>query len=136
MDASKITQKVSRLLVDVVEHHVVQHSQVLLKSVAENYNLDYEELLHKYGTMEISLDLGKARKKNELKTDADGKQTEPKKRGRKKKFREELIETEEYEFNGVVYLVDNNNNVYSNNPEQPTLLGTKLIDGRVKFLTQ
>lgn len=135
MDASKITQKVSRLLVDVVEHHVVQHSQTLLKSVADDYGLNYEELLHKYGTMEISLDLGKGRKKNEPKTDADGKQAEPKKRGRKKKFREELIETEEYEYKGVMYLVDGNNNVYSHNPEQPTLLGTKLIDGRIKFIT-
>jgi hypothetical protein len=132
MDTSKITQKVSKLLTDVVEHHVVQHMQSLLKKVSEDYELDYEKLLHKYGRMEVTLDLGKSKKHNDGKND-DNKQNEPKKRGRKKKFREELIETEEYMFNDVKYLVDGNNNIYTFNVETPTLIGTKLIDGRVKF---
>lgn len=63
--------------------------------------------------------------------------TKPKKspvtKSRKKKQKEEVIETEEYEYEGVKYLVDNQNNVYTYNIEEPALVGEKLVDGTVKL---
>jgi hypothetical protein len=63
--------------------------------------------------------------------------TKPKKspvtKSRKKKQKEEVIETEEYEYDGVKYLVDNQNNVYTYNIEEPALVGEKLVDGTVKL---
>jgi hypothetical protein len=54
---------------------------------------------------------------------------------RKKKQKEDVIETEEYEWDGVKYLVDNQNNVYTYNIEEPALVGEKLVDGTVKLFT-
>jgi hypothetical protein len=132
MDSTKLTSKVSKLLFDVISTYVREHTNNVIELLAKDYNLDCDELKGKYGKLSPNIEIGKNKKKNQ--NGLDGQCSEPKKRGRKKKIREELIETEEYVFNGVTYLVDNDNNVYTYNVEQPVLIGTKLIDGRVKFL--
>ena len=64
----------------------------------------------------------------------DGKKKPtPQKRGRKKKEKEEFIETEECEYRGQVYLVDKKNIVYTNNMDSPTIVGERLVDGTIKF---
>lgn len=57
----------------------------------------------------------------------------PKKRGRKKKQKEEVIEMEEYMYDGVVYLIDANNNVYTFDLDAPHLIGERFVDGTVRF---
>lgn len=128
----KSVVKASKVLLDVLSNHVRNHSNELLISISKDYNINIDELTEKYGSKPITIDIGK-NKKTKITHGPDGLPIEPKKRGRKKKQREELIETEEYEFNGIKYLVDNDNNVYTNNIEQPVFVGTKLIDGRIKF---
>ena len=103
---------------------VSEHVKTLLESIAASYNLNEKELKEKYlGIIESS-------SSNVL-----GDITEKKKRGRKKKQKDEYIETEEYEYEGVKYLVDGNNNVYTYNIEEPMLIGEKLVDGTVKKFT-
>lgn len=136
---SKLTTKVSKLLVDVIASHVSEHTDTVLKAIATEYNLNYEELKEKYGSITPLIDIG--RKKKQSKTasaNVEGSDTtvEPKKRGRKKKLKEELVETEEYEYEGVTYLVDAENNVYTYNVDAPVLIGTKLIDGRIKMSSE
>jgi hypothetical protein len=92
---------------------------IMLKDISENYKLDYEELKIKY------LPLNKIDTVVEL----DG----PKKRGRKKKVKEEFIEAEEFVYKDITYLVDGKNIVYTNNLDKPTIIGEKLIDGTIKF---
>jgi hypothetical protein len=128
----KSVVKASKVLLDVLSNHVRNHSNEILISISKDYNINIDELTEKYGSKPITIDIGK-NKKTKITHGPDGLPIEPKKRGRKKKQREELIETEEYEFNGIIYLVDNDNNVYTNNIEQPVFVGTKLIDGRIKF---
>lgn len=132
METPQSAPKVTKVLIEVISNHVKQHTEEVLKSIAQDYSLDVDILLSKYGSRQPCIDVGKTRKKSANGTDLQT--TEPKKRGRKKKQKEELIETEEYEFNGTKYLVDGDNNVYSYNIEQPVYVGTKLIDGRVKFI--
>jgi hypothetical protein len=35
-----------------------------------------------------------------------------------------------------VYLVDKDNNVYTHDVNRPVLVGTKLVDGRIKYLQE
>ncbi len=128
----KSTVKATKVLLEVLSNHVKNHTNEILASISKDYNINIDELKEKYGSKPITIDIGK-NKKNKVTHGPDGLPIEPKKRGRKKKQREELIETEEYEFDGVKYLVDNDNNVYTYNIEQPVFVGTKLIDGRIKF---
>lgn len=129
----KSTVKATKVLLEVLSNHVRNHTNEILSSISKDYNIDLEELKDKYGSKPLTIDVGKS-KKNKLTHDADGLPIEPKKRGRKKKQKEEMIETEEYEYNGVKYLIDHENNVYTYNIEQPVYVGTKLIDGRIKFI--
>jgi hypothetical protein len=131
MDSVKISSRLAKLLVDVIGGHVKDHTKLVLTEVAKDFDLSVDDLLQRYGNLAPNIELGRSKKKGANSV----KSTEPKKRGRKKKMKEELIETEEYEYNGVTYLVDGDNNVYTYNIDQPTLIGTKLIDGRVKFLS-
>ena len=126
VDTGKLTNKVSKLLIEVISHHVREHTVTVLKAVATDHEIPFEELMEKYGMMTLSFDVSKPKKKAPC-------STEPKKRGRKKKQKEEMIETEEYQYEGVTYLVDKDNNVYTYDVDQPTYIGTKLIDGRVKL---
>lgn len=131
MDSVKISSRLAKLLVDVIGGHVKDHTKLILTEVAKDFDLSVDDLLQRYGNLVPNIELGRSKKKGAN----SAKNTEPKKRGRKKKMKEELIETEEYEYNGVTYLVDGENNVYTYNIDQPTLIGTKLIDGRIKFLS-
>ena len=131
MDSVKISSRLAKLLVDVIGGQVKDHTKVILTEIAKDYDLPLDDMLQKYGNIQPNIELGRSKKKGQNAV----KNTEPKKRGRKKKLKEELIETEEYEYNGVTYLVDGDNNVYTYNVDQPTLIGTKLIDGRIKFLS-
>lgn len=131
MEIIPSASKVTKVLTDVISNHVKQHTQDILKCIAQDYDLVFEDLITRYGNRQLILDVGKSKKKSSLN---DTQTTEPKKRGRKKKQKEELIETDEYDYNGVTFLVDAENNVYTYNIEQPVLIGTKLVDGRIKFL--
>jgi hypothetical protein len=131
-DVQKSTVKATKVLLDVLSNHVKNHTSDILLCISKDYNISFDELNEKYGSKPVTIDIGK-NKKSKIAHGPDGLPIEPKKRGRKKKQREELIETEEYEFNGIKYLVDNDNNVYTHNIDQPVYVGTKLIDGRVKF---
>lgn len=131
-DVQKSTSKATKVLLDVLSNHVKNHTHEVLMSISKDYNINFDELNEKYGSRPVTIDIGK-NKKSKITHGPDGLPIEPKKRGRKKKQREELIETEEYEFNGIKYLVDNDNNVYTHNIDQPVYIGTKLIDGRIKF---
>lgn len=134
-NVKKSTDKATKVLLEVISNHVKNHTNEILQDIAKTYNISYDELKEKYGSKLLVIDVGK-NKKTKLTHGPDGLPIEPKKRGRKKKPREELVETEEYEYNGVKYLVDNDNNVYTYNLEQPMLIGTKLIDGRIKYNQQ
>lgn len=120
-EPSRLTNKVSKMILDVVMTQIHEQLHHTLKAIAEEYDIPLEDLIQKHGTP-MPLSTGTPAKK------------EGKKRGRKKKQKEELIETEEYEYNGVVYLVDKDNNVYTNDVNAPVLVGTKLVDGRVKYV--
>ena len=87
--------------------------ETILRDISETYSISLEALKEKY----IS----------ESKTS--------KKRGRKKLVKEEYIETEEFMYCGITYLVDNNNLVYTNDIESPVLIGERLVDGTVKRYT-
>lgn len=131
MEALPSVPKVTKVLSDVINNHIRQHTEDILRSIAQDYDLVYEELMARYGHKQAVLDVGKTKKKM---SQVGGVVAEPKKRGRKKKQKDEIIETDEYDYNGTTYLVDSDNNVYTYNVDQPVLVGTKLVDGRVKFL--
>lgn len=103
-----------------------QELDIILNSIAKQYKLDYLELKKQY----INND------NNAIKSIPTNDEIIPKKRGRKKKQKEEFIEAEEYEYEGVMYLVDNKNTVYTNNLESPIIVGEKLINGSIKFYKQ
>jgi hypothetical protein len=92
-------------------HHIISESLLnLLKNIALDYNIDYEELKTKYYCDQNAL---------------------KKRRGRKKKIKDEYIETEEYIYDGKTYLVDSNNIVYTNNAKNPVMIGKRLPDGSI-----
>lgn len=110
---------------------VLEHVKSLLESIASTYNLNEKELKEKY----MGVPAGVVDTQDSVSSNVLGDATEKKKRGRKKKQKDEYIETEEYEYEGVKYLVDTNNNVYTYNIEEPMLVGEKLVDGTVKKFT-
>lgn len=83
----------------------------ILQDVAATYDLDKDELIEKYV------------KKPVVKKPAI----------RKKKDKDELIETEEYEWEGDTFLVDKKNNVYTNEQESPLHIGERLADGTIRL---
>ena len=86
----------------------------LLRLIARDYELDAEELIGKYISTDKNAELYKKLYHN-------------------KKKRQEYVETEEYTFDGVTYLVDGRNQVYTYDLEKPMMVGEKLIDGSIKF---
>jgi hypothetical protein len=92
----------------------------MLKDISLTYKLDYAELKQKYSPLN---------KQNAIETVVD----EPKKRGRKKKIKEEFVEAEEFVYKDITYLVDGKNIVYTNSLDMPTIIGEKLVDGTIKF---
>jgi hypothetical protein len=94
----------------------------LIKRISNDYKIDLEEMKVKYDLPFIKID------KPIVSTEKVKKQ-----RGRKKKVNDEYISTTEYAYNGVTYLLDSKNNVYTYNIEEPKLIGEKLVDGTIKF---
>ena len=108
-------------LIQDLQSVVKDNLRLILENIALTYHLNDKELKERYmGELITS-------------TDSVDNGNEKKKRGRKKKQKDEFIETEEYEYEGVKYLVDGNNNVYTYNIEEPTLVGEKLVDGTIKM---
>jgi hypothetical protein len=85
----------------------------LLTEISKDYNISFEELKSKY----IVDGLPPTRR-----------------RGRKKKIKDEYIETEEFEHGDKTFLIDNNGIVYSNDQKHPIMLGHKQKDGTIKWL--
>ena len=119
-EPSRLTNKVSKMILDVVMTQVHDQLHHTLKAISDEYEIPLEDLVQKHGTPMPLFTTTPAKK-------------EGKKRGRKKKQKEELIETEEYEYNGTTYLIDKDHNVYTNDVNAPVLVGTKLVDGRIKY---
>jgi hypothetical protein len=95
--------------------NIINESWVsLLTEISKDYNIDFEELKNRYLT-EVSI-------------------VAVKKRGRKKKIKDEYIEAEEFEYNGETYLIDKNGIIYSNDSKNPVMLGQKKRDGHVYFV--
>lgn len=116
-----------------VKEHVQEVLVGILERVAMDYGLDGGELVARYaGGGEDS----GGNKKPEAPDTESMKESavEKKKRGRRKKQKEEFLETEEYEFEGVTYLVDAQNLVYTYDIEAPTFVGHRLADGTIKLL--
>jgi hypothetical protein len=105
----------------LINHHI----NAMLEDIAETYKIDDAEL----GSLKAKYIIDYS--KNEDPNDP----AEKKKRGRKKKQKDEFIETEEYEYEGKKYLVDAQNNVYTFNIAKPKLVGEKLADGTIRFIS-
>lgn len=103
----------------------------ILTDIAVTYNLSRDELINKY--IVTTEKTKKTKKIKEIKEAEPNVIIEKKKRGRKKKEKDEIIKTYEYHYQNSKYLVDDNNNVYSFDIEHPVFLGEKLIDGTIKF---
>lgn len=95
----------------------------IIKDIAISYNIDFDELKEKYLI-------------NNVTEDKTVPEITPKRRGRKKKTKEEFIEAHEYEYNGTMYLIDDKNNVYTHNIESPMMIGERLVDGSIKCYTR
>ena len=61
--------------------------------------------------------------------------TTPQSKKKKKTKEEDYIETEEFVYKGRTYLVDDNNVVYTNNINKPTIMGRRMPDGVIEFST-
>lgn len=111
---------------------LTSHIKCILSDISKTYGISKDELLERY--MPTKEDKNKKDDEGGLETAALTASVEPKKkRGRKKKQKDEFISTEEYEFEGEKYLVDGQNNVYTHNIEEPMLVGERLVDGTIKF---
>jgi hypothetical protein len=88
---------------------MAEDKSTMLKDIAANYSIDYGELSNKYLPS----------KKNKVKG---------------KIHKNDTIKCNEYQYGNKLYLVDNNNVVYENDPEHPKIVGSKLVDGTIKFL--
>ena len=99
-------------ILGAVHTYIHNEKKNLVFNICRDYNLDVGELLSKY--IDTHKSTSKGRKKKQVNTD-------------------DYIETEELEYNGMIYLVDKNNNVYTSNIEQPELVGQRLVNGAVKF---
>lgn len=86
----------------------------LIKAIARDYDLDADELIEKY-------------------VHGNGVDTHGIRKCCQKKKRNDYVETEEYDYKGVTYLVDARNQVYSYNLDKPMMIGERLVDGSIKF---
>ena len=95
---------------------LINDKKKLLKIIAHDYDLNEDELIQRYMETE-NHDIPATKKFT-------------------KKKRNDCIETEEYTYNGIVYLIDSKDQVYTYNIEKPMLIGDKLLDGTIKFLPE
>jgi hypothetical protein len=123
MSLTNLSTQISAL----VAAHLQDELKHILLDIAKRYSIDAQELIELY------------QQKSETKSCCVQDQcstSEKKKRGRKKKQKDEFIETEEYEYDGTKYLVDSNNNVYTFNVEEPHLIGERFVDGTIRFFSE
>lgn len=113
-----VSQQINKLVENEIES--------LVKRISIDYKISLEEMKQKYELMFITVPPPQ--------TEEQIEETPKKQRGRKKKVKDDFISTTEYMYNGVTYLLDSKNNVYTYNIESPTLIGEKLIDGTIKFV--
>ena len=92
----------------------------LIKLIAHDYDLNEEELLQKY----LYID------------NIESSCSMQSKKIIQKKKRNDCIETEEYTYNGITYLIDSKNQVYTYNIDKPMLIGDKLVNGSIKFIPE
>lgn len=97
----------------------------MIKNIARDYELNEEELIQRYVYNDQN---GNGSITNDGSLPVSSKRVF----GTKKK-RNDCIETWEYEYNGITYLIDNKDNIYTYNIDKPLLIGDKLLDGTIKF---
>ena len=88
----------------------------LVKKISSDFSLDFEEVLKKYNITAKSV---------------------PKKKApSRKKTPSEFVEMSELEHEGTKYLFDNKtSNVYTYDVQNPSLVGQKLVNGAIKFIS-
>lgn len=98
----------------------VQHiKEDLLLRISNDYKINYNELFDKYiSSTKITRPNNEA---NKVKDNIVPR----------KSF--ELIKTCKFIHNDIEYLIDDNNNIYTNNIEKPKVVGLRLIDKSIKF---
>lgn len=114
MSLDDISSKLTSIIQEEIDN--------VLKSISSKYKIDYTELQMQY-----------IKTKPQQVKEESPKKPAPQKRGRKKKEKEEFIETEEYEYDGIIYLIDKKNVVYTNNTDAHVIVGERLVDGTIKF---
>lgn len=102
---------------DNIQKYIEKEMVELLKDISIRYGIEYDDLVKHYLSTPQQL-----KKKPQRKT--------------RKKEKEEFIEMEEMEYMQQTYLVDKNNNVYTNNTESPMVVGERLVDGTIKLFKQ
>jgi hypothetical protein len=99
-------------LVETAISDVIQHISV-------DYNIPYDELLIKY-----------------LNRSSIPKVVPKRKSRRKVREEAELLATEEYQYEGKTFLVDDSGTVYTYDLDNPTMIGTMMPNGTINFLSQ
>lgn len=89
----------------------------LIHKISTDYNLDENEMKARYMQPDIKNTPSQAIKK----------------KGRKKKTTDDFTEMTKYSYEGEMYLMDKQNNIYTYNLESPTHIGQKLVNGTIKF---
>lgn len=100
----------------------------VLKDVSTTYSIPLTDLQSRIGGKYSEADQQQAANKT-----TEPQVPAPKRRGRKKKQKDEFIEVEEYAYEGATYLVDGQNYVYSCSLEAPHLIGERFVDGTIRF---
>jgi hypothetical protein len=91
----------------------------VIQQISVDYNIPYDELLIKYlNKSSIPKVVTKRKSRRKVREDA------------------ELLATEEYQYEGKTFLVDDSGTVYTYDLNNPTMIGTMMPNGSIKFLTQ
>jgi hypothetical protein len=101
----KVAKHISSLIYDELSN--------VFQQVATENKLDYNMLMQRYANKYLVSSSKQKRKKKEQ--------------------HDEEIATEEYEYNGTTYLIDQNNIIYTYDLNHPRIVGERLIDGTVKL---
>ena len=95
----------------------MEKEQLLLK-ISKDYNIDYSELVDKY--MNTQKKVAKVLSSSYY----------------KKKNSSYIIKTVKITHEGIDYLLDEENNIYTFNIDKPEIVGLKLIDGNIKLFNK
>jgi hypothetical protein len=104
----------------------------LVYKISVDYSLDLNELKVRYGLV-TEQEPEPVTPKNQPIPEPIEPPEAPKKKGRKKKGKDEYTEMTKYVYKGEPYLMDKQNNIYTFNVEAPTHIGQKLVNGTIKF---